>query len=109
MSVKEVNSSNFNEEVLASKMPVIVDFWAPWCGPCHAIAPIVEEISDEFAESLSVCKLNIDENMELAVKYGVSGIPSLLFFKNGDIEGKSVGVRSKGDILNEFGLSHIPK
>ena len=105
MSVTEINSENFNEEVLKSKTPVIVDFWAPWCGPCAALSPIVEEIAEEYAESLKVFKINTDENMELAVQYGISGIPALLFFKDGESAGKSVGVRSKEDILKEFGLS----
>jgi thioredoxin 1 len=82
-SVSEVTDSNFQAEVLESDVPVLVDFWAPWCGPCRAVGPVVEEIANEKAGQLKVSKLNTDENQETAIQYNVLSIPTLIVFKNG--------------------------
>ena len=81
--VTEVNDQSFENEVIKSDMPVVVDFWAPWCGPCRMIAPVTEQLSAEYADKVKFCKLNVDENPEMARKYGVMSIPLLLFFKDG--------------------------
>lgn len=92
---KEVNSSNFKEEVLDSTLPVLVDLWAPWCMPCRMIGPIVEQLAEENKDKLKVCKLNTDENQNIAAQYGIQGIPTLLFFKGGQEVDRLVGVSPK--------------
>ncbi|MGI6722676.1 MAG: thioredoxin [Anaerovoracaceae bacterium] len=98
MASFEITSANFEKEVLQSEKPVLVDFWAPWCGPCKMVGPVLEEISGE-REDIRVGKINVDEQQELAAKFGVMSIPTLIVFKNGEIAGKSVGARPKEDIL----------
>lgn len=99
MSVMVVTKDNFQKEVLESDIPVLLDFWAPWCGPCRMIAPVVEGISEELGEKAVVGKVNVDEQPELASRFGVMSIPTLAVFKNGRLAGSMVGVRSKQDIL----------
>ena len=96
-----LTSNNFEEEVLNSKIPVLVDFWATWCGPCRMIAPIIEEIARENEGKIKVGKVNVDEEEELAIKYGISSIPTLLFFKEGQLVKKTLGYMPK-DAVEKF-------
>ena len=98
MAAIQVTKENFSD-VLASQVPVLVDFWAPWCGPCRMIAPVVEGISEEMGDKAVVGKINVDEQPELASRFGVMSIPTLAVFKEGRLTGSLVGVRSKQDIL----------
>ena len=91
----EVNGNNFKQEVLESTVPVLVDFWAPWCMPCRMLAPTVEKLAEENEGKLKVCKLNTDENQNIAAQYGIQGIPTLIVFKEGKEVGRTVGVMSK--------------
>jgi len=100
-NIYEFTDKNFNSEVLQSDKPVLVDFWAEWCGPCKMIAPILEEVATEFDGKLTVGKLNVDENNETPPKYGIRGIPTLLLFKNGNVAATKVGALSKAQ-LTEF-------
>jgi len=93
-----VSDATFEEQVLNSKIPVLVDYWAEWCGPCKMIAPILDEISDEYTGKLTVAKINIDENQSTPQKYAVRGIPTLMIFKNGEIAGTKVGAMSKSQL-----------
>ncbi|MGF6173492.1 thioredoxin [Ensifer sp. 4252] len=95
MATVKVDTSNFQQEVLNAAEPVVVDFWAEWCGPCKMIAPSLEEISNEFAGKVKVVKLNIDENPELAAQYGVRSIPTLAMFKAGEVADIKVGAAPK--------------
>jgi thioredoxin 1 len=88
----------FEEEVLKSDLPVLVDFWAPWCGPCRMLAPIVEQIAEEFAGKAKICKVNVDDEGELASQFGIASIPTVIIFKNGEIAQTSVGDRSKAQL-----------
>lgn len=93
-----VSDATFEEQVLNSGKPVLVDYWAAWCGPCKMIAPILDEISDEYADKLTIAKINIDENQQTPQKYAVRGIPTLMIFKNGEIAGTKVGAMSKSQL-----------
>ena len=94
-NVTELTDNNFDSEVLQATEPVLVDFWAPWCGPCRMIAPLVEELATENAGSLKVAKVNIDDSPNVATKYGVSSIPTLMVFKDGEVVDRFVGVQPK--------------
>lgn len=96
--IVHASDQNFEEEVLKSTEPVLVDYWAEWCGPCKMIAPILEEIAGEYQGKLKVVKLNIDENPETPPKYGIRGIPTLMLFKNGNVEATKVGALSKSQL-----------
>ncbi|MFB2553000.1 thioredoxin [Ensifer soli] len=100
MATVKVDATNFNEEVLKSAEPVVVDFWAEWCGPCKMIAPSLEELANEFAGKVKVAKLNIDENPELAAQYGVRSIPTLAMFKGGAVADIKVGAAPKTALTN---------
>ena len=95
MATQTVNNDNFQADVLGSDLPVVVDFWAEWCGPCKAIAPSLEEISDEMAGKVKITKLNIDENPDIAAQYGVRSIPTLVLFKNGEPASMQVGSKAQ--------------
>jgi thioredoxin 1 len=97
-NIVEVNDSNFDSEVLQSELPVLVDYWAEWCGPCKMIAPILDEIAEEYGDKVKIAKLNIDENQNTPPKYGIRGIPTLMLFKNGSVEGTKVGALSKSQL-----------
>ena len=99
MSVFEITKDNFKEEVLSAKVPVLLDFWAPWCGPCRMVSPIVDEIAGERTD-IKVGKINVDEQPELAQDFSVMSIPTLVVMKNGKVTNKSVGARPKADILS---------
>ena len=101
-----VTDSNFEAEVLQSQTPVLVDYWAEWCGPCKMIAPILDDIAKDYAGKLKVAKLNIDENQDTPAKYGIRGIPTLMLFKGGNIEATKVGALSKSQ-LAAFIDSHL--
>lgn len=93
-----VTDATFEAEVLQSEQPVLVDYWAEWCGPCKMISPILDEIATEYAGKLKVAKVNIDDNQETPAKYGIRGIPTLMVFKNGNIEATKVGALSKSQL-----------
>jgi len=98
MSILDVTSENFEKEVLKSEKPVLVDFYADWCGPCKMLSPIVDEIATEN-EDIKVCRINIDNEESLAVQYGIMSIPTLLIFKSGEVTNQTIGVLSKSEIL----------
>ena len=97
MEIK-ITDTNFEQEVLKSDIPVLVDFWAQWCAPCHMVAPVVEEIAKEYKGKLKVCKLNVDEAPDTASRYGVMSIPTLAIFKNGKVADKVVGALPKSEL-----------
>ena len=96
--IVSVTDDSFEEDVLKSEIPVLVDYWAEWCGPCKMIAPILEEIVSEYAGKLKIAKLNIDENSATPPKFGIRGIPTLMIFKDGDVEATKVGALSKSQL-----------
>ena len=101
MEIK-LSSENFEKEVLKSEKPVLVDFYADWCGPCNAMAPVIEELAKELEGKVKVGKINVDENPDIAVEYNVMSIPTLIVFKNGKEEKRLVGLRNKEELINLF-------
>ena len=99
-NVIELNDSNFDDEVVKSDLPVLVDFWAEWCGPCKMIGPILEEISDEMSKEVTIAKHNIDEEPNTPTKYGVRGIPTMLLFKDGELKSTKVGAIPKSEVVS---------
>ncbi len=100
MATQKVSDDSFESDVLESDTPVLVDFWAEWCGPCKQIAPALEEIASEFSDRVTVAKINIDENPQTPTKYRVRGIPTLLLFKDGEVAAMKVGTAPKSDLAN---------
>ena len=94
-----VTDASFDLDVINSDIPVLLDFWAPWCGPCKMIAPVLEEVGAEFAGNVKVCTINVDENTDIAGRFGVRGIPTLMLFDKGEVAGTKVGALSKSDLL----------
>jgi len=101
-NLTELTDATFDEIVNSSDMPVLVDFWAPWCGPCKMIGPIIAEIAEEYADKARVCKVNTDEHREAAVEYAINAIPTIILFNQGQIAKKWVGLTTKKDILAEL-------
>lgn len=99
---REINEQDFNEVVLKSEQPVLVDFWAPWCGPCKSMAPVIEQLAEEFEGKAKVCKVNVDDNQSLAGKYKIMSIPTFLFFKNGEVVGQLVGYTAKNILAKKL-------
>lgn len=100
MSTVKITTTNFEQEVLQSQIPVLLDFWADWCGPCRMAAPIIDEIAAETAGKVKVGKVNVDTDIELAQRYRIACIPTFLVFKNGELAEKAIGLQSKEDLVN---------
>ncbi len=105
-SVITLTEANWKDEVVSSDTPVLVDFWAPWCGPCRIIAPIIEELAEEFEGKVKVGKLNTDENPNIAMQYGIRAIPTVILFKGGEVVDTRIGVQPK-DALKQMLISHL--
>ncbi|HRD66436.1 MAG TPA: thioredoxin TrxA [Candidatus Competibacter sp.] len=97
--IVHITDESFETEVLKADQPVLVDYWAEWCGPCRMIAPILDEIAGEYADRVKICKLNVDENQNTPPKYGIRGIPTLMLFRNGNVEATKVGALSKSQLV----------
>jgi thioredoxin 1 len=97
-NIKHVSDSTFEADVLKSDKPVLVDYWAEWCGPCKMIAPILDEVAGTYGEKLQIAKMNVDENREIPAKFGIRGIPTLMLFKNGELAATKVGAMSKAQL-----------
>ena len=104
MKVVQLNSQNFEEEVLQAEQPVLVDFYADWCGPCKMMAPVVEKIAEEIGDKAKICKLNVDDAQSIAAQYGVMSIPTFIVFKQGEPVNKTVGVQSEEALKNMLGI-----
>ena len=98
-SITQVSDASFEQDVLGSELPVLVDFWAEWCGPCKMIAPVLDELADEYAGKLKICKVDVEANPEVPGKFGIRGIPTLILFKGGNVEATKVGALSKAQLV----------
>jgi thioredoxin 1 len=105
--MESVTESTFEQEVIQSEKPVIVDFWAEWCGPCHAVAPVLQRIAEERTDELRLVKVNIDEEQALALRYGVQSIPTILLFKDGQPAAAAIGAQPKGALERALGLVEV--
>jgi thioredoxin len=97
-SIQHITDASFEPEVLQSEVPVLVDYWAEWCGPCKSIAPILEDVAKEYGGRLKIAKINVDENQSVPAKFGIRGIPTLMLFKNGNVEATRVGALTKSQL-----------
>jgi thioredoxin 1 len=104
VAIQEVDAKGFDEIVAASTIPVVADFWAPWCGPCRMVGPVLEKIAAEHAAKVTVVKVNVDENQELAARFGIMSIPTVIMFEGGKVKTQLVGARGQKDYEKEFGL-----
>ena len=102
--LQSANSSNFEELVMKSDKPVIVDFWAEWCGPCRALGPVLDEIAQEVESKVKIIKVNVDEAPDLASRFGVRGIPTIIFFKNGEVKSTLMGNQPKAEIIKQINI-----
>ncbi len=102
MATKQTDDANFTSDVLESDRPVVVDFWAPWCGPCKMVAPVLEEISEEYSEKITIVKLNTDENPQVTQKYGITGIPTMNVYVGGEVVKTVVGALPKQKLVREL-------
>lgn len=105
-NLQEITDDSFEKDVLNSNIPIIVDFWAPWCGPCKALAPILEDVAQNYTGKLKVVKLDVDSNPSTPPKFGVRGIPTLILFKNGQVQATQVGLLNKAELM-QFIESHL--
>lgn len=103
MSEMNITKNNFEQEVLHSDKPVLIDFWAPWCGPCRMLSPVISEIAEEYGDKIKVCKVNVDEEGDLAASFNVMSIPTLVVVKDGKVANSAVGVRPKAQIVEMIG------
>jgi len=99
MNTQKVESTNFDAEVLASDVPVMVDFWAPWCGPCKMLTPIIEGLAEEYSGKVKIVKVNVDDNQQLASRFNIRGIPTVLVFKGGEVTSTMVGLQPKEQLM----------
>lgn len=104
-AVQEVNTQGFDQVISTSAVPVVVDFWAPWCGPCRMVGPVLEKLAADHAGKVSVVKVNVDENQELAARYGIMSIPTVMLFDGGSVKKQLIGARNQKDYEVEFGLA----
>jgi thioredoxin 1 len=103
--VQEVNAQSFDELISTSTVPVVVDFWAPWCGPCRMVGPVLEKLAEEHSDKISVAKVNVDDNQDIAARYGIMSIPTVIMFDGGAVKSQLIGARNQKDYETEFGLA----